>query len=133
MTTQTKTEEARVVAQKLVNLELDRLAITEEQKQLKDELEILIENGADTTYDLPQGTVFVQESIKYEVSDGLKQEIEAKVKDNTKVSQELITKYFNQDLKPTRRALKEIRNSENPDLSQLVVQKPKSSIKIKVG
>ena len=128
----TKTDEARTIASKLLNLEIDRKSIVDEQKSLKEQLMTLIDEGADSNYDFPQGLVFLSNTESFSVPDGLLAELDTKVKNPEKLSQELIDKYFNKKLAPTRRALKELRNSENPDLSSIVVQEEKQSIKIKL-
>lgn len=135
MTTKEKTiqEQAREVAQELVNKEIDRKAIVNEITELREKFESLIEDGADSSYDVNNGIVFIQETVEYSVPNGLLQEISAKVKNPEKLSQELIEQKFNLNLKPTRKALKELRNSENPDLSSIVVQEEKSKVAIKTN
>ena len=72
MTTQEKTlnEQAREVAQKLVDLEITRKDVTNEMAELKEKFESLVEEGADSSYDLPQGQVFISNTIAYSVPDG---------------------------------------------------------------
>lgn len=132
MTTQELNKEARELAQKLVDLEINRKDIMTEMSELKENFEQLVEDGADSSIDVNGGLVYIAETISYSVSDGLLEEIELKVRDITKISQELISTYFNKYLKLTKRGLKEIKNSENLDLSKLIVQKEKSSVKIKI-
>ena len=134
MTTQEKTlnEQAREVAQKLVDLEITRKDVISEMTELKEKFEELVEEGADSSYDLPQGQVFISNTIAYSVPDGLKEEVVSKVKDASKLNPELIEQYFNTDLKLSRKATKALRNSSDPDLAQLVVQEEKSKVSIKI-
>ena len=138
MTTEeiTLCEKAKEIAQKLVNLESDRKSITDEQKDLKDELLELFQNEeehVETHIDVQNGLVYLDKSIKFSLPDGLLSEIQAKVKDPKKLSQDLIEESFKPDLKLTKEAKNELKNSENVDLAKLVVQEEKLSIKIKLS
>lgn len=134
MTTQeqTKTEEARKLSQELVNLEIDRLEIVEKQKELKAEIEVLIEYGADTNYDFPQGSVFVKSSETYQIPDGLKCETEVKSKDASKLNPELLS-YFTPDLKLSAKAKKALRNGDDSTLASIVDVVSKEKLVVKVG
>ena len=134
MTTQEKTlnEQARQVAQKLVDLEIDRKSIVDEMTELKEKFEELAEEGADSSIDVNNGQVFISNTIAYSVPDGLKEEVVSKVKDASKLNPELIEQYFNTDLKLSRKATNALRKSLDPDLAQLVVQEEKSKVTIKV-
>ena len=70
---------------------------------------------------------------KYSLPDGLLEEIQAKVKDPKKLSQELIEESFKPGLELTRKSKKELKNLENVDLASIVVQEEKFSIKIKLS
>ena len=130
--TQNLTQEARELAQKLLNLELDRLELVEQQKELKSQIELLIEQGADTNYDLPQGSVFVQTSQTFQISDGLKNETEVKSKDASKLNPELLN-YFNPDLKLSAKAKKALRNGEDSTLASIIDVVEKEKLVVKVG
>ena len=134
MTTQEKTlnEQAREVAQKLVDLEITRKDVTNEMTELKEKFEELVEEGADSSIDVNNGQVFISNTIAYSVPDGLKDEVVSKVKDASKLNPELIEQYFNTDLKLSRKATKALRDSSDPDLAQLVVQEEKSMVSIKI-
>jgi len=133
-TTTTKQEEARQIAQKIIDIEVDKKNAQDEQKELKEFLMTLIqEENVDTHYDLNQGSVFVDTTIKYEIPDGLKEEIESKVKHPDKLSPELIEQYFKTDLKLNKAAMNALRNSSDIDLATLVVETEKETIKVKLG
>ena len=133
MTEKTLSEQGREIAQKLVNLEIERKSIVDEVSELKEKFFELVEQGVDSTYDLPNGQVFISNTISYKIPDGLKQEVESKVKNPEKLSPELIKEYFNPDLKLSRKAMKTLRNSADPDLSKLVIQDEKAKLTIKVS
>ena len=131
--TQTPTQEAREYAQQLVNLELDRLEIVDQQKELKSKIQFLIdEQGADASYDLQQGSVFVQASESFIVPDGIKSEAEIKSKDATRLNPELLS-YFNPDLKLSAKAKKALRNGEDSVLASIVDVQEKQKLVVKVG
>jgi hypothetical protein len=132
MTTQDLNKEARELAQKLVNLEINRLKIAEEQKELKLQIELLIEKGADSSYDLPQGSVFIQTTQSFQIPDGLKNETEIKSKDVSKLNPELLS-YFNSDLKLSAKAKKALRNEEDATLASIVDIIEKEKLVIKIG
>lgn len=132
MTIQELNKEARELAQKLVNYEIDRLEIVETQKELKSQIELLIEQGADTSYDCPQGSVFVQTSQKFQISDGLKNETEVTSKDASKLNPELLS-YFNPDLKLSAKAKKALRNEEDSTLASIVDIVEKEKLVVKIG
>ena len=133
MTEVDKQTHAREVAQRLINLELDRKTIVDEMSELKSELEFMIENdNVDSSYDFNQGQVFLNNTISYKIPDGLQSEVESKVRDASKLNPELISQYFNGKLTISRKGLKTLRNSADPDLSKLVVQEEKSKVTIKI-
>ena len=125
-------KEARELAQKLCNLEIDRLELVEQQKELKSQIELLIEQGADTSYDCPQGSVFVQTSQTFQISDGLKSETEVKSKNESKLNPELLS-YFNPDLKLSAKAKKALRNEEDETLASIVDVVKKKKLVVKIG
>ena len=130
--TQNLTQEARELAQKLLNLELDRLELVEQQKELKSQIELLIEQGADTSYDLNQGSVFVQCTEQFVIPDGLKSETEIKSKVASKLNPELLG-YFNPDLKLSAKAKKALRNGEDSTLASIIDVVEKEKLVVKVG
>jgi hypothetical protein len=132
MTVQELNKEARELAQKLVNAEIDRLEIVETQKELKSQIELLIEQGADTSYDLAQGTVFVQCTESFSIPDGLKSETEVKSKDASKLNPELL-QYFSPDLKLSAKAKKALRNGEDETLKSIVDVVEKEKLVVKIG
>ena len=132
MTTQELNKEARELAQKLVNTEIDRLELVEQQKELKSQIELLIEQGADTSYDCSNGSVFVQCTESFVIPDGLKLETEIKSKDASKLNPELLS-YFNPDLKLSAKAKKALRNGEDSTLASIVDIVEKEKLVVKVG
>ena len=130
--TQNLTNEARELAQKLVNAEIERLEIVESQKELKSQIEILIEQGADTSYEFSTGTVSLATSQTFRIPDGLKNETEVKSKDASKLNPELLN-YFNPDLKLSAKAKKALRNGEDATLSSIVDIVEKEKLVVKVG
>ena len=125
-------KEARELAQKLCNTEIDRLELVEQQKELKSQIELLIEQGADTIFDCPQGSVFVQTSQTFQICDGLKNETEVKSKDASKLNPELLS-YFNPDLKLSAKAKKALRNEEDATLASIVDIVEKEKLVVKIG
>ena len=125
-------KEARELAQKLCNTEIDRLELVEQQKELKSQIELLIEQGADTSFDCPHGSVFVQTSQTFQICDGLKNETEVKSKDASKLNPELLN-YFNPDLKLSAKAKKALRNEEDATLASIVDIVEKEKLVVKIG
>lgn len=126
-----KYEEAKVIAEKLVNLEVKRKEIAEEQKLLKEELQTLIlEESIDSMFECQNGLVYLDATTTYEIADGLKEEIEAKSKAPEKISDDFIQSYFNPDIKLNKLAKKAIGDGDTGLLSVLNPVS-KSSIKIK--
>jgi len=134
MTTQEKTlnEQLREVAQKLVDLEINRKDIVSEMSELKENFEQLVEDGADASVDVNGGMVFIQDTIQYKIPEGLIQETEVKTKDASKLNPELLKQYFDPALKLSKSAVKALKNSSDVDLAKLVVQEEKSKVSIKV-
>ena len=134
MTTQEKTlnEQLREVAQKLVDLEINRKDIVSEMTELKENFEQLVEDGADASVDVNGGMVFIQDTIQYKIPEGLIQETEVKTKDASKLNPELLKQYFDPALKLSKSAVKALKNSSDVDLAKLVVQEEKSKVSIKV-
>jgi hypothetical protein len=134
MTTQEKTlnEQLREVAQKLVDLEINRKDIVSEMTELKENFEQLVEEGSDTSVDVNGGMVFIQDTIQYKIPEGLIQETEVKTKDASKLNPELLKQYFDPALKLSKSAVKALKNSSDVDLAKLVVQEEKSKVSIKV-
>ena len=134
MTTQEKTlnEQLREVAQKLVDLEINRKDIVDKMSELKENFEQLVEDGADSSIDVNGGLVYIAETIQYKIPEGLLEETEVKTKDASKLNPELLKQYFDPALKLSKSAVKALKNSTDVDLAKLVVQEEKSSVKIKI-
>lgn len=104
-----KYDEAKKIAEKLVELELTRKTVTQELKAGKDELLDLIHNNEiESMFEFNNGVVFVETSTKYEIADGLKEETEVKSKSPEKLSQDFVDSYFATDLKLNKRAKKRL-------------------------
>ena len=125
-------KEARELAQKIVNNEIDRLELVEQQKELKSQIELLIEQGADTSYDCPNGSVFQDSTIKFSIPDGLKEEILPHVKNPEKLSQDIIEEFIKTSPSLNKKGVKAMHEG-NIDLENLIVQTKKLSIKIKIS
>ena len=134
MTIQEKTlnEQLREVAQKLVDLEINRKDIMTEMAELKENFEQLVEDGADSSVDVNGGLVYIAETIQYKIPEGLLEETEVKTKDASKLNPELLKQYFDPALKLSKSAVKALKNSSDVDLAKLVVQEEKSSVKVKI-
>ena len=134
MTIQEKTlnEQLREVAQKLVDLEINRKDIMTEMAELKENFEQLVEDGADSSVDVNGGLVYIAETIQYKIPEGLLEETEVKTKDASKLNPELLKQYFDPALKLSKSAVKALKNSSDVDLAKLIVQEEKSSVKIKI-
>jgi phage shock protein A len=135
MTTQEKTlnEQLREVAQKLVDLEINRKDIVEQQKDLKAELEQLWEDNSEleTYLEVNQGMVYLDSKTKFSIPDGLKEEILPHVKNPEKLSQDIIEEFIQASPSLNKKGVKAMREG-NVDLAKLVVQEEKSSVKIKI-
>ena len=130
--TLTPTKEAEKLAIELVNLELDRLEITQKQAELKEKILFLIEeNGAKPEYQLQQGSVLLSETTSYKVADSVKEELETKVKDASKLNPEVLT-YMNSDVKLNKAAKLAIIEGD-ADLLSLVTEDTKKKIVVKIG
>lgn len=128
-----KYDEAKEIAQKLLELEKTRKQSTDDQKALKEELLALVtENQIDSMFEFNDGIVFAETSVEYKVADGLKEETEVKSKQPDKVSDDFIGTYFNSDLKLNRQAKKAIREEDSELLAVLVPQE-KTKITIKIA
>lgn len=128
-----KYEEAKEIAQKLLELEKTRKQSADDQKALKEELLVLVtENQIDSMFEFNDGIVFVETSTKYKVADGLKEETEVKSKQPDKVSDDFIGTYFNPDLKLSKQAKKAIRE-EDSELLAVLVPEEKTKITIKIA
>ena len=128
----TLNEQLREVAQKLVDYETERKFIVDEMAGLKCDFEQLVEEGADSSIDVNNGHVFIQESIQYKIPEGLIQETEVKTKDASKLNPEILKQYFDPALKLSKSAIKALKNSTDVDLAKLIVQDEKQSVKIKI-
>jgi len=132
MTTQTVVESARAIAQKIVLAQSEQKKFKDEVSVLKDELlELMNTNTAiDQYYDFNEGRVYLHTEDKYSVPSGLDQEVTAQVKDPTKLSQDLVESYLKNKLDLNKAGKKAIRNSEDPDLSSMIVVEQKQKIKV---
>lgn len=128
----TLNEQLREVAQKLVDLEINRKEIMSEMTELKENFEQLVEDGSDSSVDVNGGLVYIKESIEYKIPDGLLEETEVKSKDASKLNPELLKQYFDPALKLSKSAVKALKNSSDVDLAKLIVQEEKSKVAIKI-
>ena len=125
-------EEAKAIAEKLANLEVVRKETVDEQKLLKEQLHTLIlEGNIDSMFECQNGLVYLDTTTKYEIADGLKEEIEAKSKAPEKISDDFIQSYFNPDIKLNKIAKKAI-NDGDGDVLSVINPVEKTSIKIKL-
>ncbi len=123
-------ERAKEIAQKLLELEKTRKQSADEQKTLKDELLVLItENSIDSTFDFPDGMVFLEQSTSWKIADGLKEETKVQSKKPEQISNDFVELYFKPDLKLSKQAKKAIKDEDN-DLLAVLVPEEKSKIKI---
>lgn len=128
----TLNEQLREVAQKLVDLEINRKEIMSEMAELKENFEQLVEDGADSSVDVNGGIVYISETISYKIPDGLLEETEVKSKDASKLNPELLKQYFDPSLKLSKSAVKALKNNSDVDLAKLIVQEEKSKVAIKI-
>jgi len=102
---------------------------------LKDNLlKIFTEHPAtvDQYYIFNEGKVWLSVEEKYSVPNGLSDEVTAQVKNPEKLSQDLVEAYLKNKLDLNKAGKKAIRNSEDPDLSSMIVIEEKQKIKIEL-
>lgn len=134
MTIQELNKKARELAQKLVDLEINRKDIVGQQKDLKAELEQLWEENSelDTFFEVNQGMVYQDSTTKFSVPDGMKEEIFPQVKNPEKLNQDIIEEFIQASPSLNKKGIKAMREG-NVDLANLIVQTEKQSIKIKIN
>ena len=134
MTIQELNKKARELAQKLVDLEINRKDIVGQQKDLKAELEQLWEENSelDTFFEVNQGMVYQDSTTKFSVPDGMKEEIFPQVKNPEKLNQDIIEEFIQTSPSLNKKGIKAMREG-NVDLANLIVQTEKQSIKIKIN
>ncbi len=134
MTTQTITEKATQLARKIVEAQSNQKKFKDEANILKEELlELMASNNAvDRAYDFDLGKVYYTVDKKYSIPTGLNEEVKPQVKDPTRLSQELVESYLKNKLDLNKAGKKAIRNSEDPDLSSMIVVDIKEKIKVEL-
>lgn len=126
-------EDAKNIAQKLINLEVKRLDVVEEQKQLKDELmQIFSESEIDTTFEFNDGTVFLEFTESYKIPDGLKELLALKVTKPDKINPDLVEKYIEDGARLNKVGKKTLKESLDTDLASMIIVDEKEKIKVKV-
>ena len=127
-------EEAKEIAQQILDTEIERKEASDKLKELKEKLlEAVTENNIDRTFEFQQGFVTVTTEDKLVIPDGLKEEIIAKVKNPTKLSQDLIDEYFGTKLDLNKKGKMALREGEDPDLANMIVIEQKDKVIVKVG
>ena len=125
-------DDAKKLAEELVELELKRVEITDKQKLLKEELlGVIIENSIDSMFECRNGLVFLDSKTSYKIADGLIEETEVKSKTPEKISDDFIETYFAPDVKLNKQAKKAIKDGDS-ELLAVLIPIEKLSIKIKV-
>ena len=134
MTTQEKTlnEQLREVAQKLVDLEINRKDIVDKMSELKENFEQLVEDGADSSIDVNGGLVYVAETIQYKIPEGLKEEILPHVKNPERLSQDIVEEFIKTSPSLNKKGVMAMHEG-NVDLANLIIQEEKLSVKIKIS
>ena len=131
----TITEQAREIAQKIVEAQAEQKKFKDEVSILKDELlELINSNPAvETHYNLDLGKVFLSVEEKYSIPSGLNEEVKPQVKDPTRLSQNLVESYLKNKLDLNKAGKKAIRNGEDLELSKMIVVEPKQKIKVELA
>lgn len=125
-------EEARKMAETILELEKTRSEAQEKLKIAKDELlTALQEENMETMFDLQDGLVYLDSSTNYKIPDGLLEEVEAKSKSPDKISQDFIDNMFMPDLKLSKKAKRAIKD-EDSELLSVLVPTEKVTIKVKL-
>lgn len=123
---------AKAIAEKLVNLEIERKGVTGQIKDLKSELmDIISTNSIDSHFEFNNGRVYVKSTTKWEFADGLKEETRLSSKSPDKLSQDVIDEWCEPKIGLSKRAKVALRE-ENTDLLSLLNETTKDSIKIEV-
>lgn len=116
-------EEAKRIAEKLVELEITRKTACDEMKRLKEELLGMCESGTiETTFEVQNGLVYMDTKTTHKPADGLKEETMIKSKSPEKLSQDFIDFNFVPDLKLSKMAKKAISEGDSELLSVLSVE-----------
>lgn len=125
-------EKAKELAKKIVELEVARKNVTTNLKLKKDELlDIIQNNSIESTFEFPEGLVFVDTTTDYKIADGLTEETEVKSKSPQELSQDFLESYFKADLKLTKRAKQAIKE-EDTELLAVLVPSKKQKVVVKV-
>lgn len=125
-------EKAKELAKKIVELEVARKNVTTNLKLKKDELlDIIQNNSIESTFEFPEGLVFVDTTTDYKIADGLTEETEVKSKSPQELSQYFLESYFKADLKLTKRAKQAIKE-EDTELLAVLVPSKKQKVVVKV-
>ena len=128
-----KYDEAKEIAQKILELEKTRKSAVDDLKGLKEELLVLVtENSIENIFEFNGGIVFLEKSVTYKPADSFTSETEVKSKSND-ISDDFIEAYFNPDLKLNKHAKKALREGESDELLAVLVEEPKQSIKVKLS
>lgn len=125
-----KYDEAKEIAQKLVDLEIERKEIVKKQKELKANLlDILENNSIDSMFEFQNGICCLESKTTFKISDGFKQETKVTSKSPDKISPDFVETFFVPDLKLSKIAKKEILE-DNTDILSILVPEEKQNIKI---
>lgn len=124
-------ENVKDLAEKLVELEVQRKTITDEQKLLKDELLQLMEENDERIIECQNGIVALDTTTTWKVSDGLEEATEVKSKDVKQLSPDFLEAYFNPDLKLSKRAKQELKKG-NSELASCLYEDTKTKVKVVV-
>lgn len=134
MTTKTINEQAREIAQKLVDLEISRKEKADELKEIKEEFMALLEEHpeADTYYDFNQGVVSLAQTTSFKIPDGLQQAVEPHSLKPDQLDPEIIKTFMDSSLKLNKQGIKAMKEGD-VDLSNLIVVEEKTKVVVKVS
>lgn len=124
-------ENVKDLAEKLVELEVQRKTITDEQKLLKDELLQLMEENDEQIIECQNGIVALDTTTTWKVSDGLEEATEVKSKDVKQLSPDFLETYFNPSLKLSKQAKRELKEG-NSELASCLYEDTKTKVKVVV-
>ena len=132
--TQTITQEAHALAQNLIVAQAELKALKDSVAIMKDELlQLMLDNETvDKFYEFNEGTVRLVSQDKYSLPDGLSEEVKPQVRNPEQLSQDVVEMYFKNKLDLNKAGKKAIANSEDPDLSSMVVVESVDKIKIEL-
>lgn len=124
-------ESTKDLAEKLVELEVQRKTITDEQKLLKDELLQLMEENDERIIECQNGIVALDTTTTWKVSDGLEEATEVKSKDVKQLTPEFLETYFSPSLKLSKQAKRELKEG-NSELASCLYEDTKTKVKVVV-